>query len=120
MKPRSIATDERGGATLLVLFTALFLLAVGALATVWSTISLAHHRASAAADLAALSAAQAIQSGIPNPCAAATRAAATQQATISRCAQQGEAVSVAASVTLRLGALGTPTITTYAHAGPHP
>lgn len=62
---------DQGGATLLVLWTAMLLFAAGTIATLWSAISLATHRATAAADLTALSTAQAIQSESPDPCAVA-------------------------------------------------
>ncbi|WP_372446363.1 pilus assembly protein TadG-related protein [Kribbella aluminosa] len=54
-----VRRSERGSATLQVVFAAVLLFAVFAVAILWSAISTARHKLSAAADLTALSAAQA-------------------------------------------------------------
>ncbi|ONI67307.1 hypothetical protein BWI15_29650 [Kribbella sp. ALI-6-A] len=111
-------SDEQGGATLLVLWTALLLLAAGTLATFWSAISLATHRANAAADLTALSTAQAIQSGSPDPCAVGRRVATANQASLTTCTLTLDTATIKVAVHLDLGVLGAPTLTTTARAGP--
>lgn len=55
-----VGRSERGSATLQVLFASVLLLAVFGVAILWSAISTARHKVSAAADLTALSAAQAL------------------------------------------------------------
>jgi hypothetical protein len=52
--------NERGSATLLVLFTAVLLFTALTAAVLWSAISTSRHKLAAAADLTALSAAQAL------------------------------------------------------------
>ena len=113
-KPRT----EQGGATLLVLWTAMLLFAVGTIATLWSAISLAGHRAAAAADLTALSAAHAIQSGSPDPCAVARDIATTNRATLTTCTLTPDTATIKVAVPLNLGVLGTPTLTSTSRAGP--
>ncbi|GAB2564237.1 Rv3654c family TadE-like protein [Kribbella endophytica] len=109
---------DQGGATLLVLWTALFLFAAGTIATLWSAVSLASHRATAAADLTALSTAQAIQSGAPDPCAVARDIATTNRATLSTCTLTEDTATIKVAVPLNLGVLGTPTLTSTSRAGP--
>jgi secretion/DNA translocation related TadE-like protein len=114
---RTPRRDERGSGTILALGVALVLLGAGAVGVLWAAISVGSHRAASAADLAGLSAAQALQSGA-DPCKAAERIATNQRVELKRCEVEGEAVSVAVGVRLRLGALGTPTLTRAARAGP--
>jgi secretion/DNA translocation related TadE-like protein len=109
---------EQGGATLLVLWTAMLLFAAGTIATLWSAISLATHRAASAADLTALSAAQAVQSGSPDPCAVARDIAITNQATLTTCTLTADTATIKVSVALDLGVLGTPALTSTSRAGP--
>ncbi|MGC4943692.1 Rv3654c family TadE-like protein [Kribbella sp. DT2] len=109
---------DQGGATLLVLWTAMLLFAAGTIATFWSAISLATHRATAAADLTALSTAQALQSGSPDPCAAARDIATTNQATLTTCTLTPDTATIKVAIHLNLGVLGTPTLTTTSRAGP--
>ncbi len=110
-------TDE-GGATLLVLFTAVLLFAAGTIATLWSAVSLATHKATAAADLTALSTAQAIQSGAADPCAVARDIATTNQATLTNCTLTEDTATIKVAIPLNLGVLGTPTLTSTSRAGP--
>ncbi|MEV6287283.1 Rv3654c family TadE-like protein [Kribbella sp. NPDC051770] len=109
---------EQGSATLLVLCTAVLLFAAGTMATLWSAVSLATHRAKAAADLTALSTAQALQSGSPDPCALARDIATSNEATLITCTLTPETATIEVAVPLNLGVLGTPTITTTSRAGP--
>lgn len=109
---------ERGGGTLLALGVAMVLLGAGAVGVLWATVSIGNHRAAVAADLAALSAAQAVQSGENDPCRSARRIAAEQQVQVQLCRIDGETVSVVVAVPLQLGALGSPVLSAEARAGP--
>ena len=117
LRERTRRKDERGSGTILALGVALVLLGAGAVGVLWAVISVGSHRAASAADLVGLSAAQALQSG-GDPCEAAERIAANHRVELRRCAVESEAVSIAVGVQLRLGALGTPTLTRAARAGP--
>jgi len=110
--------DERGSASLLAVGVALLLLGGGLVGALWAAVSLGSHRATSAADLAALSAAQAVQSGALDPCTSARRIALDQQVELRECAVEGEIVSVAVAVRLDLGAIGSPIATARARAGP--
>ena len=110
--------DERGSATLLAVGVALLLLGAGLVGALWAAVSLGSHRAASAADLAALSAAQAVQSGDLDPCTSARRIAVGQQVELRGCVVEGETVSVVVVVRLQLGAVGSPAITAQARAGP--
>ncbi|GAA1535558.1 Rv3654c family TadE-like protein [Kribbella lupini] len=109
---------EEGGATLLVLWTAMLLFAAGTIATLWSAISLATHRATSAADLTALSTAQAIQAGSPDPCAVARDIATTNRATLTTCTLTSDTATIKVAIALDLGVLGAPTLTSTSRAGP--
>jgi secretion/DNA translocation related TadE-like protein len=109
--------DERGSGTLIVLAAALLVLSAGLAAVLWAAVSTAQHRAAAAADLVALSAAQAIQMG-DEPCATARRIAAAHLAEVAECRVDGEVVWVVAGVRAQLGSLGRPLVTVPARAGP--
>jgi secretion/DNA translocation related TadE-like protein len=108
--------DERGSATLLMMAAGLLVLVCGMAVVLWSAVSTAHHRAAAAADLAALSGAQAIQSD-GDPCAAALRIAGKQGASLDACTVYGEEVLVVAGVRAELGSLGRPVVRSTARAG---
>jgi secretion/DNA translocation related TadE-like protein len=101
----------------LALWVALVILGAGVVAVIWAVISVGTHRVAAAADLVALSAAQALQAGAGDPCLAAQRIAAAQQVDLRRCQIEGETVAVEVGAVVRLGALGSPSITTPARAG---
>lgn len=110
--------DERGSGSVLTLAMALILLLAGLVAALWAVISAGHHRAVAAADLAALSAAGALQGGAADPCAVATRIAAAHGAVVRRCTVDAGEVLVVAAVRLPLGKLGDPLVEVAARAGP--
>jgi secretion/DNA translocation related TadE-like protein len=101
-----------------MLAIALVLLLAGLVAALWAAVSAGHHRAVAAADLAALSAAGALQRGTSDPCEVAVRIAAAHDAEVRRCAVEADEVLVVATVRLPLGALGDPLIEAAARAGP--
>jgi secretion/DNA translocation related TadE-like protein len=115
---RQRVRNERGTGTLLMLWVALAFLGAGLLAVPWIVVSFGSHRANTAADLAALSAAQAIQSGDQGACTTAREIAMLHHAELTQCTTNGEVVSLTVAVHLRLGALGTPTIHTNSRAGP--
>lgn len=108
---------ERGSGTLLMLAAGLVALVCGLTVVVWAGVSTAHHRASVAADLAALSAAQALQ-GDGDACEAAVRIAASQHASVESCESDDEEVTVVTAVPVELGSLGRPMIRAKARAGP--
>jgi len=110
--------QETGSGTLLVLASALLVFSAALAAALWAALSAAHHRAVAAADLAALSAARAMQLGREEPCRVAERIAYEHQATLLGCHVDGDTVLVTAGVQLRLGAVGSPYAWAVARAGP--
>jgi len=112
-----VRRDERGSGTILALGVAMVLLGAGAVGVLWAVISVGSHRAAAAADLGALSAAQALQVG-EDPCESAQRIVTEARLKLNRCEVDGEVVVIAVGVQLRLGVLGTPMLTTSARAGP--
>jgi secretion/DNA translocation related TadE-like protein len=97
---------------------AMGMLGAALIGALWAVVSVGHHRVDAAADLVALSAAQALQSGTGDPCGAAQRIAVDHQVELARCQVSGETVSIEVAVELRLGALGSPKMTSEARAGP--
>jgi secretion/DNA translocation related TadE-like protein len=107
-----------GAGTLLALWIAMVLLTAGVMAVLWAAISLGTHRSAAAADLVALSTAQALQVGEADPCRTAQRIAAAQRVDLRTCALEGETVKVEVGIVLRLGVLGSPSINSPARAGP--
>jgi secretion/DNA translocation related TadE-like protein len=115
---RTRGYDERGSATLLSLASALLLLTASVACALWAAVSIGHHRAAAAADLSALSAAQALQSGADRPCDTASRITTDQRVELLGCRVEGDTVVVVAAVRLRLGVLGSPYTKSAARAGP--
>ncbi|NEA35610.1 Rv3654c family TadE-like protein [Streptomyces sp. SID13031] len=109
---------DRGSATLLALGIAAVLLGGCLVGVLWAAVSVGHHRVDAAADLVALSAAQAQQSNPADACPTAARIADTHRVELKTCRTEGEAVSVAVTLRLHLGVLGTPLLTGEARAGP--
>ena len=112
-------SDERGAATILAVSLASVLMLLG-LAAAWVGAVVADHRAAqAAADLAALAGAQAVQAG-QSPCVAVERVARANAAQTTRCSVVGTDVWV--TVQMEAPALlgRRPTVTGRAHAGPGP
>jgi secretion/DNA translocation related TadE-like protein len=115
--------DERGSGTMLMVGVLGVLLAL-ATATIWAAGYLAAaHKARAAADLAALSGAVAIQAGADG-CAAARRVAVDNGTELSACDRVGDQVDFVISVEVarpvRTGIPGLPAqVTAVAHAAPH-
>lgn len=110
--------DERGSGSVLMIAVALVLLLAGLTAALWAAVSAGHHRAVAAADLAALSAAGAMQGGGTDPCEVAGRIAAAHDTVLRRCSVEGQEVLVVTAVRLSLGGLGDPLVEAAARAGP--
>jgi secretion/DNA translocation related TadE-like protein len=109
---------DRGSATILSLGVAAVLLGACAMGVLWAAISVSHHRADAAADLAALSAAQAQQSNPGTACTAAGRIADAQGGSLKYCHVEGDVIAVTVAVRVPLGVFGTPVLTGKARAGP--
>jgi secretion/DNA translocation related TadE-like protein len=93
----SAARDDRGAATLLILAMAGVLLLVGAALGVVQAMVVAHRRAQAAADLAALAGAAALARGA-DACASATAMAAANGADLASCLPSGSEVRVVVTV----------------------
>lgn len=103
---------------MLALWVAMVLMSAGTVAVLWAAVSVGTHRVAAAADLVALSAAQALQNGQGDPCRTAQRIAANQRVDLHRCQVESETVAIEVGTVLRFGVLGSPTITIPARAGP--
>ena len=121
-RPARGRRDERGSGTLLMVGV-LAVVGVVSMAVVVAAVYLVvGHRASGAADLAALSGAAAYAEGRP-PCAAAARIARANDAGLVRCDQVGDEVDYVVSVTVEvpvgLRVPGLPrALSGRAHAGP--
>ena len=114
--------DERGAASILMIGLMAVVVMLGSAAIVIAGYLEAHHRARAAADLAALSGAVAYQQG-HDPCAQADRTARGNGATARDCDQVGDqidfVVTVRVAVFIRLRIPGLPrTAEAEAYAGP--
>lgn len=113
--------DERGSATVWVLALAGLLAFLGAATVLVGAAEVARHRATAAADLAALAGAGRAAVGDPDPCAAAARVATANRALVDSCDVRADAVvAVRVHVQLRLGPLGVVQAPARARAGPAP
>jgi secretion/DNA translocation related TadE-like protein len=119
---RGIRPSERGSATALMIGIMGVLVALSSAALVIAGYAIGFHRARAAADLSALSAAAAFQQG-REPCAQAALTAKQNGARVDRCSQVGDAVdfvvTVRVSVVARTRIPNMPrTVAAEAHAGP--
>jgi secretion/DNA translocation related TadE-like protein len=113
---RSRSRDERGAAVVVAISLVAVLVFVAVISVGTVGIVLAHRRAQAAADLAALAAAGALQGG-GDPCAAAATIAGRHGAAVTRCMVDGLTVVVATAVELP-PALGGGEVPARARAGP--
>ncbi|MER7517257.1 Rv3654c family TadE-like protein [Streptomyces sp. NPDC126499] len=110
---RGTGRADRGAATVWTAIAACALCVVfGAVLALGQAVT-ARHRAGGAADLAALAAADRALWGEEDACAAATRVAAAQGATLVRCRVREDIADVTARVTL-----GPWTTATRSRAGP--
>jgi secretion/DNA translocation related TadE-like protein len=119
---RVIVPSERGSATALMIGIIGVVVALSSAALVIAGYAVGFHRARAAADLSALSAAAAFQQG-REPCAQAALTAKQNGALVDRCSQVGDAVdfvvTVRVSVVARTRIPNMPrTVAAEAHAGP--
>lgn len=111
--------DERGSATVWVVALAGVLAAVAMAAVLVGAAVVGRHRATTAADLAALAAAERAVRGDPAACAAAERLAGANGARLTACAVgSGAVVEVTVALPVRLGPLGVHRADARARAGP--
>src|SRR3954451_5984687 len=112
------ASGERGSATVWMLAVSGVLAVLGVAAVLTGVAVVARHRATAAADLAALAGAvRAVQS--VDACGIAARLARANDAELTGCeVRDGAVVEVAVAVPVRLGRLGVFSATARARAGP--
>ena len=119
MSLRSRVSGERGSATVWVVALAGVLAAIGVAAVLVGAAVVGRHRATTAADLAALAAAEHAVRGDPRACAAAGEVAGANGARLSVCTVgDGAVVEVAVAVPVRLGPLGASRAGARARAGP--
>ncbi|NEK60539.1 flp pilus-assembly TadE/G-like family protein [Geodermatophilus sabuli] len=110
---------ERGSATVWVVALSGVLAAIGVAAVLVGSAVVARHRATGAADLAALAAAEQAVRGASGPCAVAAEVARANGARLTGCAVDAAAVvDVAVQVAVRLGPLGVRHAPARARAGP--
>lgn len=111
--------SDRGSGTLWVLAVGLVVLIVGLAGALRGAAVVARHRASAAADFAALAAALQAVDGNANACAAARSTATANGARMSACAVDGSVVTVTVA-TRMVGSLANWEAQRSARAGPAP
>jgi secretion/DNA translocation related TadE-like protein len=116
--PTSARSGERGIATVLALGWIAVILTVGWIAAIGAAVAAAQHRIDGAADLAALSAAQAVQSGHQDGCAVAAHVASSNGVTVRDCRRDGVDVVVTVADELDLPWSLDGAITATARAGP--
>jgi secretion/DNA translocation related TadE-like protein len=113
--------DERGSATVWVLALAGVLALVGAAMVLVGAAVVARHRATTAADLAALAGAGRAVVGEADACAAADRIGSANHAVLESCTiLVGAVVEVHVHVTAVLGLVGRVSAEARARAGPAP
>jgi secretion/DNA translocation related TadE-like protein len=112
---------ERGSATVWVLALSAVLAVIGAGAVLVGAAAVARHRATAAADLAALAAAGRAVVGGEDACATSRAVAVANSAELVDCTVGGDAVAeVTVTVSVELGVLGVHQASARARAGPAP
>lgn len=109
---------ERGSATVHVAVLLVGLTMVALLGAVGGSLLVAHRRAAAAADLAALAAAEARDSGPGAACVAAARVSEANRAALTRCRVDGRDVVVEVAVQARTFLRRTWDVPGHARAGP--
>jgi secretion/DNA translocation related TadE-like protein len=116
-----VLRDERGSATVWVLALAGLLAALGAAVVLVGAAVVARHRATAAADLAALAGAGRAVLGGADACDAVRRIAEANDGVVDRCTvRAGAVVEVNLHVAVRLGPFGASRAVARARAGPVP
>ena len=119
---RRPASGEGGSASVLMVGIVGVVIALSGAALVVAGYAVGYHRARAAADLSALSAATAFQQG-RDACAQATQIARQNGAQLERCDTVGDAIDFVVTVRVSLAARTRipqlpKTVTAEAHAGP--
>ncbi|GAA5048007.1 Rv3654c family TadE-like protein [Nocardia callitridis] len=109
---------DAGVATVFTCFAVIGLIGMSLLIGQVGVVTVARHRAQAAADLAALAAAGAIAEGADAGCTRASDIARRMGARIGECAVVGWDVTVAVERNVPSGLLGDPTVRAIARAGP--
>ncbi|MBB5787599.1 Rv3654c family TadE-like protein [Jiangella mangrovi] len=109
---------ERGAGTVLVLAVVLVVMVAVQAVAVLAAGQTARHRAAAAADLAALAAAQRLASGAVDPCADAGRIAQANGADLRDCVVDGAEVEVQVRVETQSALPWLPAQDRRARAGP--
>ena len=112
----SRTTDERGAAVVIAIALIAVLVFVAAICVGSIGIVLAHRRAQAAADLASLAGAGALQR-VDDPCVSAIAIAERHDAAITDCVVEGSTVVVTTAITLPLALTGRQ-VAARARAGP--
>lgn len=115
---RKVMDDDRGAAAITGAFVIAAIVIVAALVLHMSAAVAARHRARAVADLAAISAATALDRGEGAACEVSDRVADRMAARVEHCQAIGWDVRVAVSVPVSLGPLGHRVARAEAQAGP--
>lgn len=116
---RRLLQEERGSATVWVLALSGLLAVLGATVVLVGAAVVARHRATAAADLAALAGAGRAAMGAPDACDVARRIAVANDGVLDDCsARTGAVVEVRLHVTVELGSVGEVAARGRARAGP--
>jgi secretion/DNA translocation related TadE-like protein len=113
--------DDRGSATVVMLGVISVVLMLTVSGLLLASAVLASHRARAAADLAALSAAGVLIRGAPvsTACESAAQVAAANHGRVQRCIASGREVRLSVTVPAGLRGLGIATARSRAGPGPH-
>ena len=123
MRPRGFplsnrVRDERGAATVVAAICLVALVSIAAGGAYLAAAVVARHRAQAAADLAALTAATVVVGGPETACAQATDVALAMGARVIDCAVDGLDVVVTVELNVSLGRFGVAPARAAARAGP--
>ncbi|MGY1591097.1 Rv3654c family TadE-like protein [Geodermatophilus sp. SYSU D00708] len=119
MTARRRLAGDRGSATVWVVALAGLLAAIGMAVVLVGSAVVGRHRATGAADLAALAGAESAVRGRSDACGVAAGVARANGARLTDCGvDPGAVVEVAVEVRVRLGPLGTGSATARARAGP--
>ncbi|RBY74656.1 hypothetical protein DQ238_21470 [Geodermatophilus sp. TF02-6] len=119
MRRSSRSAGERGSATVWVVALSGVLAAIGVAAVLVGAAVVGRHRATGAADLAALAAAERAVRGDSRACAVAAEVARANGAHLTACTVDGASVvEVAVEVPVRLGPVGAHRAGARARAGP--
>ena len=110
--------EDRGSGTLWMAAVAVILSLMASTVVLLGLAQTARHKANAAADLAALAAAQVLLDGTESACDEAVQNASANGARLTGCSVDGEIVSVSVSVGVRLGRFRIGQAEASARAGP--